>query len=453
MEYLSIQNFKYGRDARRSMLASLPGVLEVCENAHINSGAEIEKRKAFFRSANAFPVETFGLEATSAGLVTFGSVAQGSLTGSLPLGVTYQRLVSPATYRPGTSTADEMIAVIASCNFNGKAFVLAQFYSGTFAFYDGTLVPSSRNGRVLQMNVGGTAETLSQLSADLAAQINALDGWIATANSGGTGRTEIKSPSGVYFEVVSSNTSTSGLIGSSLTDRDNPGTAAVAAVAAFKVVNGTEATDTFNLSAFKDVAGTQAIDIVASPVPCGASVGATASAIVSAINAYTTLTGYTAILATDSVWVYAPQSFGNVTWNLTIETTGTADVSADPPTAITTLAASASPTSSSRWVHAWRDHYQLYSDLITASAVGGTAPYVTYAWEECNADGSTPVTSASGISIEHADAAATKFYKILDPNTQVSGYFKCGITDSAGPPAATAYTSPVKITLKFIYGI
>ena len=47
MSYIKIESFKPGLDTRRSELTSLPGTLEVCENAHINPGGEIEKRKAF----------------------------------------------------------------------------------------------------------------------------------------------------------------------------------------------------------------------------------------------------------------------------------------------------------------------------------------------------------------------------------------------------------------------
>jgi hypothetical protein len=90
--YLALQNFRFGLDARRSELTSQPGTLMRAVDCHINQGAEIEKRKAFPKTA--LPANTFGLLATSNGLMTFGSESAAAI-GALPSPFIYQQLVDP----------------------------------------------------------------------------------------------------------------------------------------------------------------------------------------------------------------------------------------------------------------------------------------------------------------------------------------------------------------------
>lgn len=71
MSNININNFKAGLDTRRSVLSSQPGTLMLLNNAHINEGGEVEKRKAFFRQP--LPSQTYGLLATGEEILTFGS--------------------------------------------------------------------------------------------------------------------------------------------------------------------------------------------------------------------------------------------------------------------------------------------------------------------------------------------------------------------------------------------
>jgi hypothetical protein len=177
--YTVIQNFKRGLDARRSELTSSPGTLIQCQNAHINSGGEIEQRMSFGVDAVTYPASTFGLQDTSVGLVTFGSVAS---PGSLPTGVTYQRLTHPTGYYSSGTIA--MTGVVFSCNYLGNAFVIAKWTDGTvLCYYDGSLVLPSRDGLVLVQAAGNTIESASNLSTDLAAIVNATSDWVALANT------------------------------------------------------------------------------------------------------------------------------------------------------------------------------------------------------------------------------------------------------------------------------
>jgi hypothetical protein len=78
MPYISINNFKYGLDTRRSELSSVPGSLMTLNNAHINQGGEIEKRKAFVNYP--LPAATYGMLATQSTVYVFGSVTNGPWT-------------------------------------------------------------------------------------------------------------------------------------------------------------------------------------------------------------------------------------------------------------------------------------------------------------------------------------------------------------------------------------
>lgn len=174
MEHLTIANFKYGLDTRRSELTSQPGTLVTAENGHINQGAQFEKRKAFVL-LGTLPAGTFGLQETPNGLVTFGSAASAVIPAGLLGLVTYQRLrhylweldtTAPAIQThlnpDNASPAWEpvMTGITHSCTFGGKPFAVASFgieQSGglgafddqlpiTLSYYNGSCLVSSFQG-------------------------------------------------------------------------------------------------------------------------------------------------------------------------------------------------------------------------------------------------------------------------------------------------------------------
>lgn len=180
--YTVIDSFKSGLDTRRSVLTSVPGSLQTLENAHINQGGEIEKREAFtIDTTTSFPLCTFGLEATDAGLVTFGSVSAAT-AGTMPTingkTVTYQQLVHPGTTYGGTGAY--MTAVPWSTNYNGKAVVAATFSDGaTFLYYDGKIIEQSWEGVVL-----AGLSSVSALATGLARAITReTEAWTVVANA------------------------------------------------------------------------------------------------------------------------------------------------------------------------------------------------------------------------------------------------------------------------------
>lgn len=182
---LSINSFKYGLDTRREALASLPGTLAQAVNCVIDSGGEIDKRKAFVDLGSLSTNKaTYGIQDTDTGIMIFGGTA-GTPTG-LPANVVYQQLVCPF--------ADmTIVSVIYSVSFLGKAFVIAKFSDGldiaTFVFYDGTCIGQVTDG-IVGIIAPNLPETPHYLAIDLAAIVNrstnawelGTQGWLADSN-------------------------------------------------------------------------------------------------------------------------------------------------------------------------------------------------------------------------------------------------------------------------------
>jgi hypothetical protein len=124
--YLLIQNFNEGLDTRKMFLTAKAGTLQKCNNAHITRGGEIEKRLAFAPYAT-LPTGTFGLQAASGSLYTFGSATKPS---NFPANLNYLRL----QHTDGTTA---MTDILYSETFNGQIYVIAQYADGAiFHFYN-----------------------------------------------------------------------------------------------------------------------------------------------------------------------------------------------------------------------------------------------------------------------------------------------------------------------------
>ena len=183
MAFFEIQNFKFGLDTRRSELTTQPGAMEKIENAHINQGGEIEKRKAFV-DLGILPVGTFGLETTGVGVTTFGSAVAPV---GLPAGVQYQQLKHPFVYNGGAYNAvvHAMTGVACSTSFGGFAWVAATFADGkTYVYNNGVPVPAFYNGTVLFTadGVGQTKQQIAQQLADYIGTVSGLHVGPVTAN-------------------------------------------------------------------------------------------------------------------------------------------------------------------------------------------------------------------------------------------------------------------------------
>lgn len=268
--YLLCEDFKYGLDTRKFMLNSPAGTLTTLTNAHITPGGEIEKRKAFTRTA--LPTNCFGLEVTDAGLTVFGSVAQGSLNAALPSGVTYQRL-----QHPDGSTA--MTAVVNSSVFNGNAFVIATFGTGgTFAFYDGVLVYDFFAGRAASWLTSNQA-----LANHLAALVNQsadFSSSSATLVSGSDYKVVITAASGIATTPTQTETSVAGTLTTVTTRTQVDGITGVSAQGQFAIQAGEVSAGTNKVTSV--LVGTS--ELLGASVDYVTNNDATAAAVKDAIN-------------------------------------------------------------------------------------------------------------------------------------------------------------------------
>jgi hypothetical protein len=304
MPSIKLKNFKFGLDTRRSELTSVLGTLAVLQDGHVTQGGEIARRYAFVRTA--LPANTFGLESTSSGKITFGSIAD---PGGWPIGtvVGYQRLQHPAVLDGAVYDAAKhaMTAVPFSCPFKGKAFVVATFADGyTFCYYDGVLVEQSRRGMVLS---GLTAT--NELAEQLAAAFSGVSGFTATATSNSV---EIVADEDLAFTLDVSEESTAGTIAAAKISDETEGEPAEAAIGSFRMSEyGVNATNG------------QITSITVNAVEIyGTSVGTvTPTKVANQINSYVSTPKYTAEARDDFVYIYADPEQGDALNGATVQIT------------------------------------------------------------------------------------------------------------------------------------
>lgn len=342
MSYLSIESFRLGRDARKSELTSQPGTLVTLENAFINTGGEIQKRKAFVRDATAL-TSTFGIEVVDLGVVTFWSGAPGASPPSLPSGVTAIKLVHPVIAQSLGTYAEAYHALTAvpfSVNFNGKPFAAGKFADGnTYFFYDYTLsdgiyvasgITESYAGLALVTAAAGTVMTTDELAAQLETQMeNALSGYDIARTAGPT-QLAVRSPAGQSFAstftnssdvVIAAATASSGFAGTG-----SPGCAKFA-------VPSSGGTGAWNITA--DLYPSGSVVLMNTTVETD-NATTIASLIVASINAGTVSHGFTAVMGgVANVFVYFPIAYGTEANTLQIHVTA--------PVSVTAVAASETP--------------------------------------------------------------------------------------------------------------
>lgn len=127
-----------GLDARRMAATTSGGVLIKGEDGHINSGGEFEKRPAFVPSYS-LPAGTVSLGRTATGLLVFGHT---TAPVGIPSGITYQRLEHP------TTSALALIRVLSFDLYGSKVYAVGQFEDGSIHhYYDGVNVTDWFDGR------------------------------------------------------------------------------------------------------------------------------------------------------------------------------------------------------------------------------------------------------------------------------------------------------------------
>lgn len=305
MAYITIDNFSYGLDRRRSRFAGTPGSLWLLENAHITRGGEIERCKRFV-SKYALPNNTFGMLAVGTTLYVFGSV---STPVGIPAGVTYQRL-----QHPDGSTV--MSSILDAKPFDGKAYVVAKFAdSRIFHYYDGVRVTDWDGGAVLSYmaSTTGIATYLKNL-------INADTGgsWTATSSSNvvtvtgadyesWTYTASAKNGGSVGDEALTANKTQSAVAGTAETLASF--TTAVSSGAAATPATGT-VTLTGGAAGSVNSITVNGVDILGSAVNFNASLNQTASDVANRINSYTSSPDYAASAVGAVITISAATSAG-----------------------------------------------------------------------------------------------------------------------------------------------
>lgn len=425
--YIQIASFSKGLDTRRSKLLEQPGALVQVTNGHINAGGEVEQRMSFAKDATAFPATTFGFEATASGLVTFGSAVN---PGALPTGVTYRRCDHPTGFKLG-GVATTMTAVISSCNFNGNAFVVTSFDDGNVYCYYGNVTPMplvgqiKRYGSVLANGLG--AEQLGDLATDLGAILNTITGFSSTLNQdeNGTlisGNLMMQTVTGIHAGFTPSVVSAAGELKVELIDQNSTGTIDVSATAGFYITGG-GAGNTILVTAPATSGGTGTANLTGGTIAWGGNITSTVSAVVAAINARTTTTGYSAYIGighTDRVVVRAPASWGALAnpFVLTVTQVGITTASATVPLSV-------SVTPNPVTVHP-------YKTSVVSAVVGGLTGAGSYVWSVIDYGGGASFTfSQNGPTCslfpikQNAIGTATMKLEVTDlsKNTKVSTTF------------------------------
>lgn len=179
MSAVVIQDFRYGLDTRRSALTSILGTLVTLENAHVNQGGEIEKRKAFVRiditEDKPEAVTILAIQPVKDSIVILGSGSNAPGTWPASLGdnplFTYQELARPDSL--GGFGALGVASVVHSKTHAGKVFALCKMSDDTYnAFYDGEFIPD--------INVLGVVLDSSDFFGYIEDQINGGEGYTAS---------------------------------------------------------------------------------------------------------------------------------------------------------------------------------------------------------------------------------------------------------------------------------
>lgn len=290
MAYLSIQDFKFGLDRRRPRVAGVPGTLWLGVNVHISRGGDIERAKRFVPTYS-LPANTFGLGTIRGQLYVFGS---DDLAASMPVGIQYQRLTA--------SGSPNMTRLLWQNTFDGKHYCIADYDDGNIHhFYNGAAISGLNS-------LADANSSFTTLADYLARKVNA-DPAVTAVSFGSTILITATVP-GVAFTLATAAVNNGGT---------NDQTATIAAVQAnVAAVTEVRATGTVTITGGTRSPGVNAIDdvtvngvsLLSAPVDWISSNSATAAALVSAINNFSTTSGYTASAVGATVTIQAAPSTG-----------------------------------------------------------------------------------------------------------------------------------------------
>jgi len=141
MAYTIIEDFTAGLDLRKLSITAKPGSLRQCENAFINSGGEIEKRKTITFSGTVAD-NSIGLAFLNDKVVAFGKAA--TPTQAMPAGTTYIQI----------PTAKTIARVADVANFGTGLYVITRNTDNSYEHW------WSANGAAAVAVTGGVGTTV-----------------------------------------------------------------------------------------------------------------------------------------------------------------------------------------------------------------------------------------------------------------------------------------------------
>jgi hypothetical protein len=429
MGSLSVENFKFGLDTRKSQLTSIPGTLGTAINCHLTQGGEIEKRKKFAQTL--LPTNSFGLEVTTSGLVIFGSVATGALSIAVPAGYTYQRL-----QHPDGSTA--MTEIVASRAFSGKAFAVAKFADGNvYCYYDGTLVTDFIAGLIL-----ASMNTNTKIGTEFARLVNLSSTYDATDHVNGT--VDVLNQPGTEYVTDTTLTTTLGTLTNVETSTGVPATTGIAAQGAFSIQHGSASAGTNKITSVK-VNGTECLS---ASVDWATSNEATAAALAANINAYAPTSGYTATQSSNVVTLYSTTVVGATANGYEVKVTAAGNVLVGNFSFFLALQPGVSSISTKTYV---------YANLVDIT--NGGVNWTTDVATTCAAI-VTAINAYSGTSGYNAfsSAGSTTVYisklvtSSLDPAVSMSVTSGVGgVVTYGGPPSLSALITPFELVVTYTW--
>jgi hypothetical protein len=311
MGSITIADFKFGMDRRRTRASGVPGTLWLGENVHLSRGGDIERSKKFVPTF-VLPANTFGLATVRGQLFVFGSQAPPLM----PSGVGYQQLSAP--------DASPMVRVLDAKPHDGKLYVIAQYASGAIChFYNGS--------RVTQWDTIADSQTdFNTLVAALTELVNNDPDVNAIASQ--SVMTITAQVPGVDFTIgqgtVNNGVFADQQITLSTIQPNVPATAEVRATGTAAIIAGS-----FGPGANRiDQVLVNGVPLMAAPVNWQVSNSSTAGAVVTQINNKTVDHGYSASNVGATITITAPPGTGAAQngFLVTTQTAGTVLMTTTP---------------------------------------------------------------------------------------------------------------------------
>lgn len=282
MSEFEITNFIQGLDTRRMSISAPVGTLSKLENAHINRGAEIEKRKAFVEKYDLSG--TVGLAEIKGTIWVFGSQDRPA---SLNTSISYQKLEHPS--------GANLSRIMDWTTFGGELYVSALFDDGSIHhFYNGVIVEFWKD-------FSGVSQISSneQVATYLAGIIDPEDAYISSSSLN-TVRVEA-SVSGTEFTYSADVLGGSGqVITPSVIQANDPGQSEALASGSIDITGGsTGSIDSITVDG---------LEILGSPVAFNSDTETTANDVATQIELYS---NYTASVISSNIIITSPVGTGS----------------------------------------------------------------------------------------------------------------------------------------------